>query len=87
MKDKAKAVAELAVRCLQEAERKLGDPETSLADLVTMYEKLVRVFLILHDQPVARKEIIVKLMDPQGEEVSQEYRLVVEEALAKLIGE
>lgn len=86
MSQKAR-VEKLAWRYLDALEEKLADPEITIADIATAIEKLVKVVLLLSGQPIARKEVILKLMGPGGEEVSREYRLVVEETLEKLIGE
>ena len=77
---------ELISRCFEEVEKKLDDPGLTLVDLARRIEKLVNIELTLRGQPIARKEIILKLMGPEGEEVSGEYRVVIEETLAKLIG-
>lgn len=86
MDQKAKA-DELISRYLEEMERKLDDPELSLADIANAIRQLVSVYLILHGQPTDRKEIILKLMGGDGKDVSRQYRLVVEETLANLIGQ
>lgn len=85
MNQKAKA-DELILCYFEKVEEKLRDPDITLVDIVTVVEKLVNIELTLRGQPIARKEIILKLVGAEGEEVSGEYRVVIEETLAKLIG-
>lgn len=83
MNQKAEA-QELASRYLQALRAKLSDPEITLLDLASAFEKLFTVYLILEGKPVDRKELIIKVQGAQGE-VSEEYRVAIKQILQELV--